>query len=136
MRPGSVTTVAVAEGKYLFGLSGNPSACFTGFELYVKPAVQHMMHANALYPQVVQATLMEDFTKANPFTRFIRATVTFNGKEMTAVPSGFNKSGAVVAIAHSNAMIMLPGGTRGYKKGYTVNVILTESQAYETECFI
>jgi molybdopterin molybdotransferase len=129
MRPGSVTTVAVAEGKYLFGLSGNPSA-------YVKPAVQHMMHANALYPQVVQATLMEDFTKANPFTRFIRATVTFNGKEMTAVPSGFNKSGAVVAIAHSNAMIMLPGGTRGYKKGYTVNVILTESQAYETECFI
>lgn len=136
MRPGSVTTVAVAEGKYLFGLSGNPSACFTGFELYVKPAVQHMMHANALYPQVVQATLMEDFTKANPFTRFIRATVTFNGKEMTAVPSGFNKSGAVVAIVHSNAMIMLPGGTRGYKKGYTVNVILTESQAYETECFI
>lgn len=136
MRPGSVTTVAVAEGKYLFGLSGNPSACFTGFELYVKPAVQHMMYANALYPQVVQATLMEDFTKANPFTRFIRATVTFNGKEMTAVPSGFNKSGAVVAIAHSNAMIMLPGGTRGYKKGYTVNVILTESQAYETECFI
>ncbi|OEK67817.1 molybdopterin molybdenumtransferase [Staphylococcus equorum] len=136
MRPGSVTTVAVAEGKYLFGLSGNPSACFTGFELYVKPAVQHMMYANALYPQVVQATLMEDFTKANPFTRFIRATATFNGKEMTAVPSGFNKSGAVVAIAHSNAMIMLPGGTRGYKKGYTVNVILTESQAYETECFI
>ncbi|ANQ64927.1 gephyrin-like molybdotransferase Glp [Staphylococcus equorum] len=136
MRPGSVTTVAVAEGKYLFGLSGNPSACFTGFELYVKPAVQHMMYANALYPQVVQATLMEDFTKANPFTRFIRATVTFNGKEMTAVPSGFNKSGAVVAIAHSNAIIMLPGGTRGYKKGYTVNVILTESQAYEMECFI
>src|SRR5699024_6282402 len=136
MRPGSVTTVAVAEGKYLFGLSGNPSACFTGFELYVKPAVQHMMHANACYPQVVQATLMEDFTKPNPFTRFIRATATFNGKEMTVVPSGFNKSGAVVAIAHSNAMIMLPGGTRGYKKGYTVDVILTESQAYETECFI
>ncbi|MDR5604423.1 molybdopterin molybdotransferase MoeA, partial [Staphylococcus coagulans] len=29
MRPGSVTTVAFADGKYLFGLSGNPSACFT-----------------------------------------------------------------------------------------------------------
>ena len=43
MRPGSVTTVAVANGQYLFGLSGNPSACFTGFELFVKPAIQHMM---------------------------------------------------------------------------------------------
>lgn len=136
MRPGSVTTVAVADGKYLFGLSGNPSACFTGFELYVKSAVLHMMGATAIYPQMVQATLMEDLTKANPFTRFVRATATFNGKSMTVVPSGFNKSGAVVAIAHSNAMIMLPGGTRGYQKGYTVDVILTESQAYETDCFI
>ncbi|MEB6291187.1 molybdopterin molybdotransferase MoeA [Staphylococcus xylosus] len=136
MRPGSVTTVAVAEGKYLFGLSGNPSACFTGFELYVKPAVLHMMGATAIYPQMIQATLMEDLTKANPFTRFVRATATFNGKAMTVVPSGFNKSGAVVAIAHSNAMIMLPSGTRGYQKGYTVDVILTDSQAYETDCFI
>lgn len=136
MRPGSVTTVAVAEGKYLFGLSGNPSACFTGFELYVKPAVLHMMGATAIYPQMIQATLMEDLTKANPFTRFVRAMATLNGKAMTVVPSGFNKSGAVVAIAHSNAMIMLPGGTRGYQKGYTVDVILTDSQAYETDCFI
>src|SRR5699024_7085370 len=31
MRPGSVTTVAVLGNKLLFGLSGNPSACFTGF---------------------------------------------------------------------------------------------------------
>lgn len=136
MRPGSVTTVAVANETYLFGLSGNPSACYTGFELYVKPAALHMMGANAIYPQVIQATLMEDFKKANPFTRFIRATATLNGKEMTVVPSGFNKSGAVVAIAHSNAMIMLPGGTRGYSQGHTVNVILTESQAYEKTCFI
>lgn len=136
MRPGSVTTVAVADGKYLFGLSGNPSACFTGFELYVKSAVLHMMGATAIYPQIIQATLMEDLTKANPFTRFVRATATFNGKAITVVPSGFNKSGAVVAIAHSNAMIMLPGGTRGYQKGYTVDVILTESQAYEMDCFI
>lgn len=33
MRPGSVTTVAQHEGKLLFGLSGNPSACYVGFEL-------------------------------------------------------------------------------------------------------
>ena len=133
MRPGSVTTVAVANKTYLFGLSGNPSACFTGFELFVKPAVQHMMQAKAVYPQVVKATLMEDFAKANPFTRFIRATASFTHNCATVVPSGFNKSGAVVAIAHSNAMIMLPGGTRGFKAGHTVDVILTESNVFEEE---
>lgn len=133
MRPGSVTTVAFAEGKYLFGLSGNPSACFTGFELFVKTAVNHMRGANNIYPQVVKATLMEDFPKANPFTRFIRAHASFSSSGMTAVPSGFNKSGAVVAIAHANAMIMLPGGTRGFKAGNLVDVILTESNAFEEE---
>ena len=133
MRPGSVTTVAVTDETYFFGLSGNPSACYTGFELFVKPAVFHMMGATAYYPQVVKATLMDDFSKANPFTRFIRATATLTGQEMTVVPSGFNKSGAVVAIAHSNAMIMLPGGTRGYRAGHTVDIVLTESMAFETD---
>ena len=28
---------------------------------------------------------------------------------------------------------MLPGGNRGFKAGNTVNVILTESNVYETE---
>ena len=128
--------VARKQETRLPGRIGYHSACFTGFELYVKPAVLHMMGATAIYPQIIQATLMEDLTKANPFTRFVRAIATFNGKAMTVVPSGFYKSGAVVAIAHSNAMIMLPGGTRGYQKGYTVDVILTESQAYEMDCFI
>lgn len=133
MRPGSVTTVAFANGKYLFGLSGNPSACFTGFELFVKPAVKHMCGALEVFPQVVKATLMEDFSKANPFTRFIRAKATLTSAGATVVPSGFNKSGAVVAIAHANCMIMLPGGTRGFKAGHTVDVILTESEAAEEE---
>ena len=74
---------------------------------------------------------MEDFTTANPFTRFIRASATFSQSGATVVPSGFNKSGAVVAIAHSNSMIAR--GTRGFKAGHTVNVILTESNVYETE---
>ena len=91
------------------------------------------MGAIERFPQVIKATLMEDFKKANPFTRFIRAKATLNGLQTTVVPSGFNKSGAVVAIAHSNAMIMLPSGTRGFEKGYTVDVILTETDTFEEE---
>ncbi len=136
MRPGSVTTVAVANEKYLFGLSGNPSACYSGFELFVKPAIYHMMHAQRYYPAVIRATLMEDFKKANPFTRFVRANVVLTGREATVSPSGFNKSGAVVSIAHSNAMMVLPGGTRGFQKGHQVSVVLTSSEAYQQELFL
>ncbi|MDQ7176675.1 molybdopterin molybdenumtransferase MoeA, partial [Staphylococcus chromogenes] len=136
MRPGSVTTVAVANEKYLFGLSGNPSACYSGFELFVKPAIYHMMHAQRYYPAVIRATLMEDFKKANPFTRFVRANVVLTGREATVSPSGFNKSGAVVSIAHSNAMMVLPGGTRGFQKWHQVSVVLTSSEAYQQELFL
>lgn len=44
MRPGSVTTVAELEGKLLFGLSGNPSACYVGCELYVRPVIGTYLH--------------------------------------------------------------------------------------------
>ena len=43
MRPGSVTTVAQLNGKLLFGLSGNPSACYVGFELFVRPCIRTYM---------------------------------------------------------------------------------------------
>ncbi|QLK86639.1 gephyrin-like molybdotransferase Glp [Staphylococcus sp. 17KM0847] len=136
MRPGSVTTVAVVNHKYLFGLSGNPSACYSGFELFTKPALYHMMGARKYYPAMVRATLMEDFSKANPFTRFVRAEAMINGREATVRPSGFNKSGAVVSIAHSNAMMMLPGGTRGYRIGHEVDVLLTASEMYQQELYL
>mgnify|MGYP000168425494 FL=1 len=94
------------------------------------------MGAKACYPQIIKATLMEDFNKANPFTRLIRAKATLTKAGMTVIPSGFNKSGAVVAIAHANAMIMLPGGTRGFKAGNIVDVILTESNSFEEELIL
>lgn len=124
MRPGSVTTVAVANGRFLFGLSGNPSACFTGFELFARPALLKMMGAQKLYMPHTKAVLGEDFKKANPFTRFIRAI--YDGK--TVSPAGFNKSNAVSSIARGNALIVLPGGSRGYQIGDTVDVLLLGSE--------
>lgn len=120
MRPGSVTTVAAANGKLLFGLSGNPSACFTGFELFARPAILKMMGSDKLYLPHTRAILSEDFTKANPFTRFIRAV--YDGERIR--PAGFNMSNAVSSIARGNALIVLPGGTRGYKAGAVVDVLL------------
>lgn len=120
MRPGSVTTVAVAGNSFLFGLSGNPSACFTGFELFVRPALLRMMGAETLFLPHTTAVLAEDFPKANPFTRFIRAV--YDGK--TVRSAGFNKSNAVSSIAKGNSLMVLPGGTRGYSSGDSVDVLL------------
>ncbi len=126
MRPGSVTTVSRLGDKMLFGLSGNPSACYSGFELFVRPAIQAMMSSEKVYAPFIDAELDEDFTKPNPFTRFIRAEIEYDSGKVYAKPSGFNKSNAVTSIAKSNGVIVLPGGTRGFEKGDAVKVMMTD----------
>lgn len=126
MRPGSVTTVAQRDGQLLFGLSGNPSACYVGFELFVRPIVRSAFSNQAPHLHREQAILGEDFKKVNPFTRLIRARITFENGQLVTVPSGFNKSSAVSSLAEAQAFIVLPGGTRGYEKGMRVDVLLVE----------
>lgn len=124
MRPGSVTTVAVVGDKFLFGLSGNPSACFTGFELFTRPAILKMMGNTSPFMPRMTAILGEDFSKKNPFTRFIRAIWRMEKGVPVVVPAGFNKSNAVSSIARGNCLIALPGGSEGYTKGMEVDVLL------------
>ena len=126
MRPGSVTTVAALDGQLLYGLSGNPSACYVGFELFTRPIIRQSFGSTKPHLRREKAILGEDFTKANPFTRFIRATIHYNDGQLVATPSGFNKSSAVSSLATANAFIVLPGGSRGYEKDMPVDVLLLE----------
>ncbi|PPA70714.1 gephyrin-like molybdotransferase Glp [Jeotgalibacillus proteolyticus] len=127
MRPGSVTTAAHLDGKLLFGLSGNPSACYVGFELLVRPVVRFLQFDSKPHLLKVKATLAEDFTKPNPFTRFVRSKLFYEEAGLLAAPNGFNKSNAVTSLAGTDCLITLPGGTRGYTQGDQVDVLLLEA---------
>ncbi|WP_372814145.1 gephyrin-like molybdotransferase Glp [Paenibacillus sp.] len=126
MRPGSVTTVAHLDNKLLFGLSGNPSACYVGFELFVRPIVRTYLFHGKPHLKKVKAILGESFPKPNPFMRFVRAKLTYDEGSLIVSPSGFDKSSAVSSLAEANALIVLQGGTRGYEKGTYVDVLLLE----------
>ncbi|MCQ6525066.1 MULTISPECIES: molybdopterin molybdotransferase MoeA [Bacillus] len=126
MRPGSVTTVAEVDGKLLFGLSGNPSACYVGFELFVHPVIKTYLNAKEPHVYRADAILQKDFPKPNPFTRFVRAKVTIVDGALQAMPVGLDKSSAVSSLADANAFIVLPGGTRGFEAGMKVSVLLLE----------
>lgn len=125
MRPGSVTTVAaLPNGQLLYGLSGNPAACFVGFELFVKPIIYKWCLKENPFPVFAEAKLTHDFPKANPFTRFVRASLDFAGSQLSVTPTGLDKSSAVTSIAHADCFIVLPGGTRGFSTGDQVSVLL------------
>lgn len=127
MRPGSVTTVAELNGKLLFGLSGNPSACFVGYELFTRPIIHTLLFNKKPHLVKVQAFLDVDYPKPNPFTRFVRSRISFQEARVMIAPSGFDKSNAVSSLASANALMILPGGTRGYEKGMVVEALLLES---------
>ncbi|EZP78786.1 molybdenum cofactor synthesis protein [Parageobacillus genomosp. 1] len=128
MRPGSMTTVAHLDGKLLFGLSGNPSACYVGYELFVRPVVRKRLFSAKPYLKKATATLTADFPKPNPFTRFVRSYVAFEDGRLTVAPVGRDKSNIVTSLAKANALMVLPGGTRGFAKGDTVEVWLLEDE--------
>lgn len=128
MRPGSVTTVAEKDGKLLFGLSGNPSACYVGFELYTRPVIRHYLHATQPFNKKVTAILGADFSKPNPFDRFVRGHISYDHGQLIVTPVGLDKSNVVSSLAEANALILLPGGTRGYEKGMEVSALLLEDQ--------
>lgn len=126
MRPGSVTTIASLDGKLLFGLSGNPSACFVGFELFARPIIRTMLFSEDPHLQTSSAVLTADFPTANAFTRFIRSRTVLEEGILYAGPSGTDKSSIVSSLINANSLIVLPGGQRGYKAGERVQVILLE----------
>lgn len=128
MRPGSVTTVAELDGKLLFGLSGNPSACYVGYELFVRPIVRTMLYSSKPHLQKMKAKLGADFPKANPFTRFVRSKLEFVDGQLIAVPSGFDKSSSISSLAEANVLMVLPGGTRGFTAGDEIDILWVEDQ--------
>lgn len=128
MRPGSVTTVTALKGKLLFGLSGNPSASYVGFELFVRPILKRMLYSENLFIRVVAAKLAVDIPKVNPFTRFIRGRLIFEKGEILAGPVGMDKSNIVLSLAKTDSFILLPGSTRGYEKGDWVKVLMLEDE--------
>lgn len=126
MRPGSVTTVAQYNGKLLFGLSGNPSACYVGFELFARPIIRTRLFSNKPHLRKEKAILQGDFPKANPFTRFVRSALSVSDGRLVVEPSGLDKSNIVMSLSGANSFIILPGGTRGFTSGEEVDVLLLE----------
>ncbi|SHF91917.1 molybdopterin molybdotransferase MoeA [Ornithinibacillus halophilus] len=132
MRPGSVTTISELDGQLLFGLSGNPSACYVGFELFTRPIIRTYLHSVHPTLKKAEATLGTDFPKPNPFDRFVRGYLSFETGKLVATPVGLDKSNVVSTLGRANALIVLPGGTKGYENGMQVSVLLLEDQEGDT----
>ncbi|MFD4989422.1 gephyrin-like molybdotransferase Glp [Streptomyces sp. NPDC058374] len=114
-------------------LPGNPVSSYVSFELFVRPAIRAMMGLEDLHRPTVRATLTppqsaEDEEPA-PLTspegkrQFLRG-VHAGGDRPEVRPVGGAGSHLIGALAHADALIVLPEGTTKAEWGSEVEVIL------------
>ncbi|KFN08773.1 MAG: molybdopterin molybdotransferase MoeA [Paenibacillus macerans] len=123
MRPGSVTTAAVKDGNLLFALSGNPGACFVGFELFVRPAIGRMLGVLQPFLPEMTAELGRPYKKINNFTRFVRGRLEAREGKLYAYPAELDESGVMITIKDSDALIVIPPSGEAREAGEMVTVL-------------
>lgn len=124
MRPGSVTTAAVQEGKLLFALSGNPGACYVGFLLFVRPTIRQMLGMEDAYLKEWDAELGVEYSRVNNFTRFVRGRLEVREGRLVAIPALLDESNVMITIKDSSCLIVIPPELKGADVGQKVKVLL------------
>ncbi|MEK3904948.1 molybdopterin molybdotransferase MoeA [Paenibacillus sp. FSL R7-0179] len=123
MRPGSVTTAAVRGGSILLALSGNPGACFVGFQLFARPVIGLMQGAARPYLPEWTAVLGEDYKRTNSFTRYVRARLEIREAVLYAYPAAVDESSVTVTIKDSDCLIVIPPDSGQLSAGDKVTVL-------------
>ncbi|CAH1202254.1 Molybdopterin molybdenumtransferase [Paenibacillus allorhizoplanae] len=123
MRPGSPTSATVINSKLVFGLSGNPGACFVGFELFVRPVLLAMQGIESPDKQHIQAIITNDYDKGCPHDRYIRGQMTLSNEQVKVSVLEKNNSSMLISIQDANCIIMIPAGSKGIAAGQQVAVI-------------
>lgn len=123
MRPGSVTSAAVRGGTILLALSGNPGACFVGFQLFARPVIGMMQGTDQPELPEWTAHLGADYTRTNSFTRYVRARLEIREGRLFAHPATVDESSVTVTIKDSDALIVIPPDSEPFRAGDMVQVL-------------
>lgn len=124
MRPGSPTSAALLEGKPLIALSGNPGACFVGFELFVRPALLKLAGCRAPLPGIVQVVLAAPVDKPSPHDRYVRARLYAKDGILYGEPLPHLKSGMMASLPDTGVLLRIPSGSAGARQGEPVAALI------------
>ncbi|GHB37688.1 molybdopterin molybdenumtransferase MoeA [Streptomyces viridiviolaceus] len=106
----------------LLALPGNPVSSYVSFELFVRPAIRTLMGLKDVHRPTATATLAADEALTSPKGRrqFLRGTYA----DGTVTPVGGAGSHLVAALAHADALIVVPEDVESVEPGTEVEVVL------------
>ncbi|GAA2589634.1 MULTISPECIES: molybdotransferase-like divisome protein Glp [Streptomyces] len=106
----------------LLALPGNPVSSYVSFELFVRPAIRTLMGLPDVHRPTATASLTADKALTSPKGRrqFLRGSYA----DGVVAPVGGSGSHLVAALAHANALIVVPEDTESVEPGADVEVVL------------
>ncbi|KOG33544.1 molybdotransferase-like divisome protein Glp [Streptomyces resistomycificus] len=106
----------------LLALPGNPVSSYVSFELFVRPAIRALMGLEEVHRPRTRATLTADKALTSPKGRrqFLRGAYA----DGAVTPVGGAGSHLVAALAHADALIVVPEDVESVEPGTEVEVVL------------
>ncbi len=123
MRPGSVTSAAMRGEKPLLALSGNPGACFAGFELFARPLLLALQGVPRPATRTFEARLAEAFPRTNAYPRYVRGRWWSEGGTLYCAAGGDDRSSRMLPGLGAECFVVIPPGGTGTAAGTLVKIV-------------
>lgn len=120
IQPGAPLVFGRAQGKFFFGLPGNPGSTMVTFELFARAALDLLSGAADSPQPFALARLTRPFRHRPGLTRFLPALL----EHGDLTPLGWQGSGDIPALARANAFLVADPERPEYAAGDTIGVLL------------
>ncbi len=122
IQPGQPLVFGRAAGKFFFGLPGNPSSTMVTFEIFARAAVELLGGQAEVRLPMPLAQLTRDFRHRPGLTRFLPASLSPDGADVS--PVTWQGSGDVPALTRANAFLVTEPDRAEWKAGDLIRVLL------------
>jgi molybdopterin molybdotransferase len=122
IQPGQPLVFGRVQGKFFFGLPGNPASTMVTFELFARCALELLGGQTESALPMLWSRLATDFRAKGGLTRFLPARLSADGGEIT--PVRWTGSGDVPALARANAFLVTEPGREKWAAGELIRVLL------------
>ncbi|ANE48477.1 hypothetical protein SY83_21785 [Paenibacillus swuensis] len=109
--------------RLVLGLSGNPGACFVGFELFASLCIGALQGAPFTKKDALHAFLSEPVLKGSPHPRYLQGKLRGDAGMLLAEPLPHARSSMMRSVPEATCLIVLPGGGKPALKGALVEII-------------
>lgn len=124
LRPGKPTILAMADGKPVFGLPGNPVSTFTTAQIFLVPAIYRLLGlAQPPRPATTPARLTANVPSAPGREDYVPVRLIEREGDVMAEPV-FGKSNLIFTTVRADGFLRVPLDLGGLPAGQMVEVIL------------